>query len=577
MTPVILRSLAIAIAVAAIVDPSVSLSGRARPRLAIAALGRAPSEQIREQLAEHLRADFDVVRGFDAAAAGTVVIGDRYPDITLPRGVPVSTVTLAPASAPVVRIASVRAPKRVPPQTALHVEVDVDASGASGSSSLLTITSGGVEVGRASHIWRDADERWRAPLDVIPVGEPPFVLRAEVVVESRVSNGTGPSAERRIADVLVARVEGPLRVLVYEPRPSWASTFVRRSLEGDPRFAVSSLSYASRGIAVRAGVPISLGSADDLANVDVIAVGGLDRLTATDVRALERFMHERGGSVALLPDGRVDGGPARDLVPSPLPVEALLDAHAALVTTAPLPRLDASEMLVFRRTPAGAEVLARLSGSNDPVVLVAPDGDGRLLFSGALDAWRSRADGGVEFDRFWRSAFAGLALATPPAVDVDIRPPILSSGDTARVSVRIRGDGSAVSASLDAATPIRLWPDAMPGVFAGSFVAPDGARAHAIEVTVDGRKPTNARSVFMVRDNARPIRPAAPLALLAASHGGINVGSTELPALERHLRRRIAASQVSVLRRPMRSPLWLIPFAACLSAEWWVRRRRGLR
>ena len=29
--------------------------------------------------------------------------------------------------------------------------------------------------------------------------------------------------------------------------------------------------------------------------------------------------------------------------------------------------------------------------------------------------------------------------------------------------------------------------------------------------------------------------------------------------------------------RPMRSAWWILPFAACLSAEWWLRRRRGLR
>jgi hypothetical protein len=28
---------------------------------------------------------------------------------------------------------------------------------------------------------------------------------------------------------------------------------------------------------------------------------------------------------------------------------------------------------------------------------------------------------------------------------------------------------------------------------------------------------------------------------------------------------------------PMRSPWWIVPFAACLSAEWWLRRRAELR
>lgn len=245
------------------------------------------------------------------------------------------------------------------------------------------------------------------------------------------------------------------------------------------------------------------------------------------------------------------------------------------MTTPPLPRLDASELLVFHRTPANADVLARVSGSNDPVVLIVSNGDGRLLFSGALDAWR--ADGGVEFDRFWLSVFAGLALATPPVVDVDVSPPLRSAGDTARLSVRIRDVGSAVSASIDAGEPIRLLPDAVPGVFTGSFVAPAGSRPHAIEVTVDGARRTIMRGGFVVGDDARPITLAAPLALLASPHGGIDVGPDDLPALERQVRQSIAAPQAMIVRRPTRSSWWLIPFAACLSGEWWLRRRRGLR
>jgi hypothetical protein len=30
-------------------------------------------------------------------------------------------------------------------------------------------------------------------------------------------------------------------------------------------------------------------------------------------------------------------------------------------------------------------------------------------------------------------------------------------------------------------------------------------------------------------------------------------------------------------RYPMRSWWWLLPFAGCLTAEWWLRRRAGLR
>jgi len=46
-----------------------------------------------------------------------------------------------------------------------------------------------------------------------------------------------------------------------------------------------------------------------------------------------------------------------------------------------------------------------------------------------------------------------------------------------------------------------------------------------------------------------------------------------IAALERD---RQPSSQV-VSTHPWRSPWWMIPFATCLTLEWWLRRRDGLR
>jgi len=62
----------------------------------------------------------------------------------------------------------------------------------------------------------------------------------------------------------------------------------------------------------------------------------------------------------------------------------------------------------------GAKVLASVSGSGEAFVTVTPLGTGRLLVSGALDSGGTRAENEAAFDRFWRSAIAGVALATPP-------------------------------------------------------------------------------------------------------------------------------------------------------------------
>jgi MoxR-like ATPase len=45
----------------------------------------------------------------------------------------------------------------------------------------------------------------------------------------------------------------------------------------------------------------------------------------------------------------------------------------------------------------------------------------------------------------------------------------------------------------------------------------------------------------------------------------------------RFIRDNVQAPRGPQRRHPMRSAWWLVPFAACLSGEWWLRRRHGQR
>src|SRR6185436_1201745 len=157
------------------------------------------------------------------------------------------------------------------------------------------------------------------------------------------------------------------------------------------------------------------------------------------------FVRERGGSLVLLPDGRPGIAPWTEWLAGVTTREALFERPSALAVAPPLPAIQAAELVTFAgaRVPGatepgaavpgatvpGATVLARVAGSNEPVVCLIPYGAGRILVSGALDAWRYRADKDSAFDRFWRSAIAGVALATPPAVDVEIAPPVARPGE----------------------------------------------------------------------------------------------------------------------------------------------------
>jgi hypothetical protein len=310
-----------------------------------------------------------------------------------------------------------------------------------------------------------------------------------------------------------------------------------------------------------------------------VAVGGLDALTEPDAAVLERFMRARGGCVALLADARVSAGPVRKLIGDVGLAERLSDRPERLSMAESLPALEASELLVALTLPASAQPLASSAGANGAAAVFAlPRGNGRLVFSGALDAWRFRAADHGAFDRFWQSAIGGFALHVPPRIDVAVEPRVLAPGERAQVIVRVRDETQpAIAVSLDDA-PVRVWPDAERGVFGGFFEAPASPGRFTISVRADAAKTiATARSIVVQTDVRTAPAGGAPLALLAESRGGVDVSPGRLGEVKRFLASAVPQKSAPERRHPMRSPVWLVPFAACLGAEWWLRRRAGLR
>jgi hypothetical protein len=581
MTGVVLRAGAIAIAVAAVIDPSVAMSGAARTRVAVVVAGSeaVPTADVRARVVDALGRSFEIVPHITSDVAAAVVIGDRYPDgERIPDTIPAATVTVADAATDGVRIVAVETPREVPPATAIRLDVTVEGTGVAGRSTEISARIGGLEVGRASHQWNADRGRWRARMDVVPVGEPPWVVSVTTVrlrpdttssVESSPSVVSGFS---RTVDTVVDLRRAPLRVTFYDGRPSWASTFVRRALEEDRRFEVGGTSFSSRGIAARTGEAVALGD-PRIDNADAIVVGGLDRVSAADVRALDRFMRVRGGAVVLVPDTRIDGATVRDLLPFTL-TERLLERPATLAMLDGAAVLEASEMLVAATPPAG-EILAGTTGADAAAVVVStPHGAGRLVVSGAMDAWRFR---GAAFDRFWQSAIAGLAQAVPPPIDVAVEPRVLRPLGRGAVVVRIRsGEYTPLVASLDG-NPLRLYPDRETGVFRGTFIASAQPGRSTIDIRAAAGEPQLASRTVIVNADARVPPDTAPLAMLAATHRGIDVTADRIGELEPFLRAAVVAPHAQVVGHPMRSVWWMVPFTVCLSAEWWLRRRRGLR
>jgi hypothetical protein len=324
-----------------------------------------------------------------------------------------------------------------------------------------------------------------------------------------------------------------------------------------------------------------------------IIVGAPDALSESDVNGLDAFLRRRGGRVVLLVDTKAAGpddrltGVTDWLAKSENPSVAIVPIGGDSLT------LRASEVAWPAVLPAGARPLAwvRDSSSGRPAIWRSPVGAGELVVSGALDAWRYRDPSSSAFEHFWQTLVANEANTAPPALSVRAAQSTLAPGEWTDVTVTSRDAAlreaaassgppiqSTASASLQAdgrRTNIRLWPGSTPGEFRGSLRAPTGPGVYRIVASGDG---ATAETPIVVAAGASRVAPNEGDLLRAwiSSRGGRTILSSQLADLPGILGRALRPSPRSEIWHPMRSVWWLLLFALALSAEWWLRRRRGL-
>ena len=573
---IILRALGTAIALAAAIDPPIPVR-RSQP-LALEVVSGATDrgQRLRERLLTELG---DYVTLARPGGGDAVVVIDRSIDPARIRDrVTVSTVEMTAPNVRLVRAAPVS--MAVPGQQAI-VAVDADVQNVAGRKTSVAITQEGVPVGRIEHMWTEA-RRQRIFVPLVTVDAGTHVVRVSAVPfadESRVDDNA--------VDTAIVGVNRALRVAFIEPRPSWAAAFVRRAVESDPTFDIASVVTTSRGIDVRTpGAPASLTDAA-LERFDAIVVGAPEELNARDIGALRTFLASRGGTVIFVPDRR-PSGPYAGFITAAGFDEVLLDTPVTLVGAGGRPALRVSELAVPRTAGPSVRPLASLDGR--AAIAAWPVGSGTLIFSGALDAWRYRAEADGHFARFWRASLAAAALAAPPAVRVDVDPPVLVPERPMRVIVRVRptefqhdaGGTSTLPMITASATPlagdiavepIRMWPASEPGIFEGRFV-PSRKGSYRIDVTA-GRAQDSALALEVPT-------PAAATAddeestIVASATGGAVATDDDLSAIVTHLK-SIPRRDVGATVYPMRSAWWTLPFALALCGEWALRRRRGER
>jgi hypothetical protein len=560
---IVLRSAAIVIAIAAVIDPVFSLERPITPPVVLIDMTDGSLDEIRDTLRERAAAtviERETTGHRIPCAPGErcVIVADGTVHADLPGDVtaPMLLIDREPAS-PNARLLSVIA-SEPHALAASSARIVIDAKGMTGSTTTVRLRDGELTVGSGRHEWKSDGT---ATLDVtwLPIAPGPRLLRVEATSDIAETSTTDNAVDVSI------RVGGePSPVLVFDTRPSWSSTFVRRALEDDPRFVVEHRARVAPALA--AATPAGRLDTGALDRASVLIVGAPDGLSEPEVSLIERFVRVRGGTAILLPEREPSGRLSR-LMPQMWTEQLIAEPQ-------PVGSLRATEILRATEVPVGATVFA--THAERPVIMLTPAGEGAVLVSGAMDAWRYRAEDGA-FGRFWTSV-AAQSASTSRALQIEFDNRPAMTGTRHRFHVRARSiepsgaiEASAIARCGQTAEVIRLWPEA-----AASFVG-ELAVAHAATCEVDvSVGALRASSGIAVAGKAALATSQSLRALeqMVARAGGTvarvdGLASTTVFDTPR-------ASERSPFH-PLRSPWWILPFALCLSGEWWLRRRDGLR
>lgn len=567
---------AFAIAAVAVVDPALTTSRSPRPTVAVVTVDSATDGSLANRVVQMLDRRFTAVRGqFDVAAA-TVVIGRAVPDEA--RAVVGTLIAVVPTeTSPSVRVLNVEAPPTTALNARIPIRVEASVHGARGRRLTVQLRASGAVVDQTSQTIEIDSGRIALTVHHVSLSTDTQAL----IVNAFIDRGVASDSSFTVVNARPDRYT----VLFHDARPSWSSTFVRRAAESDARFSITHRVVTSRGVSNTGGpAPASLRDPASLSDFATIVVGAPETLTAADVGALEAFMRQRGGRVVVLMDsagvGQFDRltGVTNWRTSRTNAIESFGDVGA----------LRGRETTWPAVTPAGsmsyAASVARDS-TRRPIVWSIPVGAGRLLVSGALDAWQFRGDSSG-FNTFWTTVLAELTSSALPAMSIELSSRALAPGETTQGRVTLRAQllsnlagrtatiGAALVSSGDS-TDVRLWPEATPGVFSGSIVAPREPGAYRFVVWTDTHR---GESPIVVQAGARtPIRDDRDLLQsFVSSRGGSVIAEAALDELPGRLSSAIQVVSRVETWHPMRSPWWIVPFTLLLGAEWWVRRRRGL-
>jgi hypothetical protein len=564
-----LRALAVIIALAGVADPAWTRNQSVQPLVTVVSAGTV-SPNATSRIRAALENDYRIDWRTHAAGSGAACPSGRscllVTDGTVPRQLTdgaaiIGAVLDVDKNIERPFITRVESTGPVHLNGGARLRVHVRAADASGSYGLRVLDED-VIVGEGIYQWpkRATDEVADVvEVDWVPVATGPRRLRVAISDAGFVDHG-----------VLVE--DAPTRVMIHEPEVTWLGTFVRRALETDSRLILEGHARVAPPVVISRGASPARLSATTLETSRVVIVGGANLVTSADVDLLERFVRVRGGSVVILLD-RTPTGAILRLLP------AVVAERRDAVPRA-LGPLKVSEWLVFDAGKAGATALESVDDKSASIVARSL-GRGRVIASGALDAWRYRDSDGA-FAGYWSGLVLDAAAASRPTFEVSATDTLLQRGDATQVNAEWRTMQDLPSETLVEATVecngqrefLRMWPGARAGTYAGTFL---GDRSGVCRIVVSNGIVSSATPVRVVDDLSRPPPELDQLHGVMAAHGAIVVTSKDETALMERVRSVVPAAREPRETRPMQSPWWIVPFAACLAGEWSLRRRIGLR
>ncbi len=431
-------------------------------------------------------------------------------------------------------------------------------------------------------------------------------------------------------------VDKKLKVLYVEGLPRWEYRYLRNAILRDEQIGFACFrTEVGDAPEAEGNLPVAAFPTDErqLFAYDIVILGDVprSRLKTTQLRALRRFVEDRGGSLVIIAGERhmpheyaeTHIEPVFPLIVRSSPDQVVMDepfrwsrtpqgAQDALLRMAPDPREDER---IWREMPGmlwmagsdgpkpGATVLAvnpdRATASGPrPVVALQPFGAGRCLMVMTDSTWRWRwRVGDRHFYRFWGQVLrtmtpndnpGGNRLAQITVDRIEYRP-----GDRITITARLLDEfyrpsrapqlaGSLIGPAARGAAPasrglaFRPVPGS-PGLYTAEAVA-GAAGEYRANLTHGGGTAASAR--FIVRqvslEAQQPEMDEATLRRLAALSGGRFLRAEELAGWISSLK-----PKPLTVRTTIETPLWNAPIGlmfalGLLSAEWVLRRRVGL-